>query len=99
MSGSTQTTFPVANFPAVGPVGGFYQFGPAGGIMQVAGDGGGWVSGPWIISVLAEMRVQTQILYQLLGTETTSLQQMRADAVTDMGTLYSTTLATPVPSS
>ena len=87
-------------FPAVGPTGGFFIMGAPGGYpAQVLGDEGLWISGPWLISVLAELRVQTQLLYALLGTEPTQLSQLRADAVADMGTLYSTTLATPVPSS
>lgn len=103
MSGSLPTTnnsgFPIVNFPQVGPLGGEYQFGPGGGIVQVLGDGGSWISGPWVISLLAEMRLHSQFLYALLGTETTSLAQLRADAVADMGTLYSTTLTAPVQSS
>jgi hypothetical protein len=104
MSGSTTPppyTIPGgANFPAVGPTGFTGVIGAPGGYpVQVLGDQGMWVSGPWLISLLAENRVQTQLIYNLLGTETTNLAQMRADAIADMGTLFSTTLAAPVPSS
>ncbi|MDE2100363.1 MAG: hypothetical protein KGL39_24135 [Patescibacteria group bacterium] len=98
MSG-TSSIFPIVNFPAVGPVGGYYQFGPGGGIQQVLADQSGWVGGPWIISLLAELRIQTQLLYAIYGNENTSLSQMRTDAVNDMGTLYATGLSAPVQSS
>ena len=100
MSATTSNTgFPVANFPAVGPVGIYFNGGPGGGIAQVLGDASMWMGGPWIITILAELRVQTQLLQQILGTETTQLSQLRQDAITDMGTLYSSTIAAPVASS
>lgn len=100
MSASVNAGYPVPNFPAVGWVGVYgiagYQGGPA---AQVLGDSSLWVGGYLMFTLLAELRVQTQLLYALLGTEPTQLAQLRQDAISDMGTLYTTQPVAPVPSS
>jgi hypothetical protein len=98
MSGANQG-FPIPNFPGVGYVGTYAVGGPSGYVAQVLGDQTQWVGGYLLFSLLSEARVQTQLLYQLLGTETTQLSQLRADAIADMGTLYATNPVAPVPSS
>lgn len=90
--------FPIANFPAVGPVGGYYNFGPAGGIAQIAPDQEMWVGGPLLYSILAELRLHSQLL-AVIANVSDNLQTLRNDAVADMGTLYTSSAPTPTPSS
>jgi hypothetical protein len=92
--------FPLPGFPGVGPIGGSYVADGTGlnNAAEVSADNGLWVSGPWLVSILAELRVATYLL-SVVANVPDSLSQLRADAVADMGTLYTVPTTTPVPSS
>lgn len=91
---------PVPNFPGIGPIGnvsiadGVGSNNPA----SVTADNMLWVGGAVIYSMLAEMRVQTQML-QIIANNSDNLAQLRADAVADMAPLYVGPETTPVLSS
>lgn len=93
----------IPNFPNVGPVG---QFGvlDAGADNTNAGanvglDNSLWVGGYVMLSILAELRVHSVLLYGNGVPEGTSLAQLRADAIADMGPLYQANATAPIPSS
>jgi hypothetical protein len=67
-------------------------------MAAVSADSALWVSGPVVVSILAEMRVASY-LWQVIANVADDLAQLRADAVADMGTLYAAPQTTPVPSS
>ncbi len=94
MSGSNTNPFPFPGFPNVGPLGEVYLGG-----ITVEPDGGITISGYVLISILAELRVHSVLLYGNGVPEGTSLAQLRADAVADMGPLYQANATAPIPSS
>lgn len=97
MSGSQG--YPIPNFPAVGWVGAYANVSyPGGPAAKVLGDQSIWVGGYAIMSMLAELRVHS-ILLAAIANVPDNLAQLRADAIADMGTLYASNPATPVPSS
>ena len=102
MSGSNiQPHGPIPNFPGIGPIGGMYVSDGSfttGANMTVNADGSITVNGYVLISILAELRVQSQLL-QTIANVTDQLSQMRADAVADMGVLYQPGAVAPIPSS
>lgn len=64
----------------------------------VFADGGLMISGPVMLSILAELRVQTGLL-QTIANTFDSLSVARSDEIANMGTLYTAAYATPLPSS
>lgn len=91
---------PTPNFPGIGPIGGFYILDgtTSNNGAEVDVGSGLWVSGPVLVSILAELRVQSQLL-QTLANVPDQLSQLRADAVADMGAIYTAAFATPIQSS
>lgn len=88
------------NFPGAGILG-TIGVGDATGTnsgLQVQPDSGAVVSGFLLYSILAELRVQTQFL-AVIANVPDQLSQLRADAITDMGAIYTTNPPTPVLSS
>lgn len=81
-----------AGFPGVGPVGSFsvndFVLGTQG--AQVNSDGGLTVGGNLLYNILAELRVQTQLLANI-SNQGDNIIQMRSDAIMDF------TLATTYP--
>lgn len=91
---------PTPNFPGIGPIGGFYVLDgtTSNNAMEVTADNMAWVGGPVLYSMLAEMRVQSQLL-AIIANVPDQLSTLRADAIADMGTLYTVVETTPVASS
>lgn len=92
---------PIPNFPGAGPIGGFWQYDGSGltsNAQQVLPDGSAVIGGYVLMSILAELRVHSQLL-AVIANGPDNLQQLRSDAVADMGTLYAANPVTPVPSS
>lgn len=91
---------PIPNFPGVGPIGYFSLMDGVSSNAPAAVDAanGLWISGPVLVSILAELRVQSGLL-QTIANTFDNLQQLRADAVADMGTIYTAPFATPIQSS
>lgn len=91
---------PIPNFPGVGPIGAFSIIDGVSSNAEAAvyADNGLMVSGPVMLSILAELRVQTGLL-QTIANTFDSLSLARADEIANMGTLYTTPYATPLPSS
>lgn len=90
----------IPNFPGVGPIGGFwiYDGTTTNNAAEVDAGNGLWVSGPVLVSILAELRVHSQLL-QIIANVQDQLSQLRADAVADMGAVYTAPFATPIQSS
>lgn len=93
-------TIPVPNFPGVGPIGYFSLMDGVSSNAPAAVDAafGLWVSGPVLVSILAELRVHSQLLQTIANTPD-NLLQLRTDAVADMGSIYTAPFATPIQSS
>lgn len=101
MSGTVFPHGPIPNFPGIGPIGGMFIMdgsGIYGGNTTVGNDGAAWMGGYVMISILAELRIHSQLL-QTIANTTDNLSQLRSDAVADMGTLYQTGATAPIASS
>ena len=92
----------VPNFPNVGPIGNFsIQDGSSantGAGLTINADGSTTDGGFLLYSILAELRVMTQMLL-VIANSVDDPRQLRADAIADMGTLYVANPTTPVRSS
>jgi hypothetical protein len=101
MSGTVFPSGPIPGFPGIGPIGGVYIIGSGAGAgsLTIGADGSQWVGGYVMISILAELRVHSQLLQILANDYSNQLSQLRADAIADMGTLYQTNAVAPIPSS